>query len=70
MNESYDHRSYEVKQLNIRVTGDTRISDSKWVEPILSKFRITGDSLVRCSSVPPNMKKALIILILTNHRLD
>ena len=22
----------------------TRISDSKWVKPVLSKFRITGDN--------------------------
>ena len=48
----------------------TRISDSKWVKPIFSKFRITGDSQVRWSSVPANMTKAPIILILTNHRLD
>ena len=48
----------------------TRISDSKWVKPIFSKFRITGDSQVRWSSVPANMTKARIILILTNHRLD
>ena len=64
------HLITRLKWLGREGYENTRISDSKWVKPILSKFRITGDSQVKWLSVPANMTRAPIILILTNHRLD